>query len=109
MFATDKASLDALCAAIFHHRLTVDVLFEDGEAIARSCTSAAAVFEAASATSDPVLLVLRRDGVKDGVFQVLLQDDPDCLVVDHSDNILCNAIFDAWFVGAGAPALEVAL
>lgn len=95
-YATDRDSLDALCFAIFHHGLTVDVQFEDGEVIAPRLSSSTAVFEAASATSDPVLLVLRRDGVKDGVILVLLQDDPECLVVDHSDNILCNAICDAW-------------
>jgi hypothetical protein len=99
-FSSDRASLDALCGAIFHHRLTVDVQFEDGEVIASVLTDAAAVFEAASATSDPVLLVLRREGLKDGVFLVLLQDDPDCLVVDHSTNILCQSIFDVWFARA---------
>lgn len=95
-FASDRASLDALCGAIFYHRLTVDVLFTDGEVIASRLTDAAAVFDAASATSDDVLLVLRREGLKDGVFHVLLQDDPDCLVVDHSANILCQSIFDVW-------------
>lgn len=99
-FASDRASLDALCGAIFRHHLTVDVMFDDGEVIERGLTTADAVYEAASATSDSVLLILRRNGLKDGVFAVLLQDDPACLVVDHSDNILCHAIFDVWFARA---------
>lgn len=102
MFCSDRASLDCLSGAIFHHGLTVDVMFDDGEVIERGLTSAAAVYEAASATSDPVLLILRRDGSKDGIFEVLLQDDPACLVVDHSDNILCRAIFEVWFAAAEA-------
>lgn len=99
-YSSDRASLDALCASIFSDGLSVDVVFEDGEAIALTCTTSAAVYDAASATSDPVKLKLRRVGPLVGVFVVLLQDDPDCLVVDHSDNELCNSIFNRWFVGA---------
>lgn len=105
MFATDRASLDALSSRIFNQQHSIDVAFEDGEVIASGLTTCAAVFEAVSATSDPVLLRLRRDGATYGVFCVLLQDDPDCLVVDHSDNLLCNHIFDEWFDLADAPVV----
>lgn len=108
MFLTDQAALDALSAIIFASGFSLDVTFEDGEVIARNLVSPSAVYEAASCTGDPVLLVVRRDGMKDGVFVVLLQDDPDCLVVDHSDNVVCNHLFNRWFALAEAGASAAA-
>lgn len=98
-FSTDREALDCLSALIFGHRYICDVVFEDGEVIAAGLDTAAAVFEAASATGDPVRLTLRKpgDSRRAGVFLVLLQDDPSCLVVDHSTNPVCEAIFDLWF------------
>lgn len=101
-FSSDRASLDFLCVLIFEQGFSIDVVFEDGESIATGCTTRAAVFEAASATSDPVKLKLRRGGPLFGVFLVLLQDDPECLIVDHTDNDVCNSIFNLWCARAEA-------
>lgn len=101
-FSTDREALDALAALIFTQGYASDVLFEDGEVIARNLVSPSALFEAASSTGDPVKITLRRNDTLHGVFLVLLQDDPDCLIVDHSSNGLCQSIFDAWFASAEA-------
>lgn len=101
-FSSDRAALDALCAAMFKHGLTLDVCFQDAEVIAEGLTDAAAVFEAASATSDPVVLWLHEGVYRRGWFLLLMQDDPDCLVVDHSANKFCQSIFDEWFSVAEA-------
>lgn len=96
-FSSDAKALDALVSNILAHGVTVDVHFQDGDAIAKSLISPTAIHEAVTCTSDPVRLVLRREALRCGSFLVLLQDDPDCLVVDHSANLLCQSIFDAWF------------
>lgn len=103
-FSSDRAALDCLCDLAFEQGFAIDVTFEEGEIIASSCTTRAAVFEAVSATADPVKLKLRRCGPLFGVFLVLLQDDPECLVADHSDNDVCNAIAALWSARAEATA-----
>lgn len=96
-FPSDAHALEVLGTLIVSHGLVIDVAFQDGEVIASNLISVSAVHEAVTCTDDPVRLVLRREQARCGWFLVLLQDDPDCLIVDHSDNLICNAIFDAWF------------
>lgn len=103
-FSSDRASLDFLCERFFAEGCLVTVGFTDGEVIARDCSDAASVFDAASSTGDVVVLSLRRAGALCGLFTVLLQDDPDCLVVDHSATALCEAAFEAWFSAADEDA-----
>lgn len=94
-FSSDRASLAALVKLIVKAGYTVTVT-SDGDVLGRDLTSAASVHAAASATADPVRLWLGRDDRPHGSFIVLLQDDPDCLVVDHTGNEVCHAIFEAW-------------
>lgn len=103
-FSTDREALDRLSSFIFDHGFVIDVVFEDGEVIESGLSTCAAVFQAASATADPVHLVLRKVSAagRYGVFLILMQDDPSCLIVDHSSTDLCQSIFDRWSARAEA-------
>lgn len=95
-FRSDAASLSALASAILGRGYSIKVMSE-GDLLCQPTRSFLTVSVAVhSVTEDCLLLVINGDGKRSGWFRVLMQDDPDCLVVDHSDNVLCNLIFDEW-------------
>lgn len=101
-FASDSAALSALVSAIKDRGYYVSVFSEGDRLLAASRSFLSISVAVQSVTDDCVLLLIAEDGKRAGFFRVLLQDDPDCLIVDHSDNALCNEIFDQWFAIAEA-------
>lgn len=104
-FSSDREAVYCLSSLILARDFTVDVCFEDGEVIASDLTCLAKIFEAVTATSDPVHVVLRaKNSARSprGLFVVLAQDDPDCLVVDHSSYAHVLAIMNQWSAVADA-------
>lgn len=103
-YKSDAASLSALCNAILDRKYQITVLSE-GDRLCQPTKSFLTVSVAVhSVTDDCVLLLIDATGKRCGFFRVLLQDDPDCLIVDHSDNVLCNAIYSDWSKIADLPS-----
>lgn len=99
-FVSDDAALSALCDVILKRGFAVSVLSE-GEAILDGSRSAVSIMTAVNAVSDDCVLVLHAMGRRAGWFLVLLQDDPDCLIVDYPVNPDTETIWREWSVIGG--------
>lgn len=95
-FTSDAAALKALCIVIFDRGHSITVMSE-GDRLCAVTRSLQSVSDAVCSVSDDCMLLVVDDlGARLGWFRVLQQDDPDCLIVDHSDNVLCNSIWSEW-------------
>lgn len=95
-FASDAAALDALVASILKRGLWVDVVSE-GDTILAGSKSAVSIMTAVHAVDGPVSLTLRGPQTRRvGRFDLLLQDDPDCLIVDYPVNAVTETIWREW-------------
>lgn len=101
-FHSDKSALEALCAAIFKRGFVIDVVAGD-LVLGRSFSTAPPVVWAVGDVSEPVRLVIRSQasGRRAGAFLVLCQDDPDCLIVDHTLNDTMSDIWADWSKAGG--------
>ena len=89
-----------LIAAILDRRCTISV--HDGEAWPLvKATNATAIFKALASTDMDTLRVREHDGLTSGSFMLVYGNAPDGseLVADHTDNPLCNAIWQEVFGG----------
>lgn len=100
-FSSDRSALDALCAAILKRGLWVNVVSE-GDIILAGSKSAASIISAVEAVDGPVSLTLLGAGTRRvGRFLLLMQDDPDCLIVDYPVNEVTETIWREWAVVGG--------
>lgn len=100
-FSSDTAALDALCASILKRGLWVNVVSE-GDIILAGSKSAAAIKAAVEAVDGPVsLTLLGAQTRRMGRFSILLQEDPDCLIVDYSVNVVTETIWREWAATGG--------
>lgn len=100
-FSSDTAALDALCAVILKRGLWVNVVSE-GDIILAGSKSAVSIMAAVQAVDGPVSLTLLAAGTRRvGRFLLLLQDDPDCLIVDYPVNEVTETIWREWAVVGG--------
>lgn len=100
-YVSDDAALSSLCALIFKRDLSVTVLSE-GDRLCVPSRDYLTVREAVCSVSDDVmLLMVGVSGRRVGWFRVLLQDDPDCLIVDYGVNAVTEVIWRHWSVDGG--------
>lgn len=95
-FRSDAAALSALVTAILERGYCIKVMSE-GDALCQPSRSFLTISVAVhSVTDDCFLLLINGEGKRAGWFRILLQDDPDCLVVDYGQNAVTDAIWDQW-------------
>lgn len=95
-YVSDDASLSSLCAEIFKRDFSITVLSE-GDRLCPPSRDYLTVREAVCSVGDDVmLLMVDETGRRVGWFRVLLQDDPDCLIVDYGQNARTDAIWAEW-------------
>lgn len=95
-YLSDRDAVVALCELSFKQDCVISVGLTDGSLVLGGSVDSTAIFDAVSGIDDVILLTLRRHGDVVGKFSLLLQGDPDCVVVDHSAGPFCSAIFYRW-------------
>lgn len=105
-FKSDAAALSALCTLIFRRKYAISVMSGGDRLCAPTSTFLTVSVACHATTDDCILLIIDGSGKRCGYFRILMQDDPDCLIVDFGENVLTNSIFDEWFALAEAPASD---